>query len=399
LSKKVYITGIGIITAIGHSVEENFISLRDEKAGIGKMNMIDSIYKDEIPVGEVNLTDDDLIDILGVNKEDTYTRTALLGLKAAKEALEQSGITDINELKTGIISATTVAGMSSSELYYEDFLNTDLSNEFIKTHEAADSTEKIAEHLGIREFMTTISTACSSSANALMQGARMIKHGYLDRVIAGGTDALSKFTLNGFNTLMILDRKACRPFDFSREGLNLGEGAAYLILESEDAVKKGHKKILAELTGYANANDAHHQTASSPDGKGPFLAMSNALKEAGLKPGDISYINVHGTGTSNNDLTEGIAMNRLFENKVPRFSSTKSYTGHTLAAAGAVEAVFSILSLQHQMVFPNLRFKKAIEETGLVPVKKTERNIELKHILSNSFGFGGNGTSIIVSKV
>lgn len=399
MSKKVYITGIGIISAIGNTVEENFISLRNEKAGFGKMSMIDSIHKDEIPVGEVNLTDDELIDCLGVKKEDTYTRTALLGLKAAKEALEQSGITDINELKTGIISATTVAGMSSSELYYADFLNTDLSNEFIKTHEAADSTEKIAEHLGIREFMTTISTACSSSANALMQGARMIKHAYLDRVITGGTDALSKFTLNGFNTLMILDRKPCRPFDISREGLNLGEGAAYLVLESEDAVKKGNKKILAELTGYANANDAHHQTASSPDGKGPYLAMSNALKEAGLNPSDISYINVHGTGTSNNDLTEGIAMNRLFENKVPRFSSTKSYTGHTLAAAGAVEAVFSILSLQHQMVFPNLRFKKAIEETGLVPVKKTEGNIELKHILSNSFGFGGNGTSIIVSKV
>ena len=399
MNNKIYITGIGAITAIGNNVAENFESLKEKRSGIGKITQLDTIYKDEIPVGEVKLTDDKLLQILNLDKNDAFTRNALLGIKAAKEAISNAGITDINQYKTGIISATTVAGMGSSEKYYLDFLNTDYTNDFIKTHEAADSTEKIADYFGIKEFMTTISTACSSSANAIMTGVRLIKNGFLDRVVAGGTDALAKFTLNGFNTLMILDKEPCKPFDNERKGLNLGEGAAYLILESEEIVIKDGKTPLAVLSGYANANDAYHQTASSPDGQGPYLAMNQALKEARLQINDIDYINVHGTGTENNDFSEGIAMNRLFKNKVPGFSSTKAYTGHTLAAAGSVEVVYSVLSVQNQMIFPNLRFKTPIESLNLIPETELVKNININHILSNSFGFGGNGTSLIISQV
>jgi 3-oxoacyl-(acyl-carrier-protein) synthase len=322
----------------------------------------------------------------------------LLGITAVKEAIQSAGISDVDRFKTGLISATTVAGMSSSEKYYTDFLKTDYSNDFIKTHEAADSTEKMADFFGIKMFMTTISTACSSAANAIMFGARMIKHGYLDRVIAGGSDVLSKFTLNGFNTLMILDRKPCKPFDKDRKGLNLGEGAAYLVLESEEVVKSEKKVPLAQLSGYANANDAFHQTASSPEGYGPELTMTQAIENAGLAPDDIDYINVHGTGTENNDLTEGLAMKKVFDSRVPKFSSTKAYTGHTLAAAGAIEAVFSVLAIQNKLIIPNLRFQNAIEETGLIPETGLIENYEIRHVLSNSFGFGGNGTSLIISK-
>ena len=399
MTKKVYITGIGAISAIGNNVTENFKSLMSKKSGIGEITLLDTIHKTEIPVAEVKLSEKELKEKLQIPDGEAYTRTALLGITAVKEALKNSRIYDINKYKTGIISATTVAGMASSEKFYIDFLNTDFYNEFIKTHEAADSTEKIADYFGINEFMTTISTACSSSANTILTGARLIKNGILDRVIVGGTDALSKFTLNGFNTLMILDRNACKPFDNERQGLNLGEAAAYLILESEQIVKKENKKILAELSGYANANDAYHQTASSPEGYGASLAMKQALKIAELNPENIDYVNVHGTGTANNDLSEGRAMITVFESKVPKFSSTKAYTGHTLAAAGSLEAVYSVLSLQNKVIFPNLRFKNPMQEFDLIPETEIKKNVSIKNIMSNSFGFGGNGTVLIISEI
>ncbi len=398
MNKKIYISGIGAISSIGKNIEENFYSLVNKKSGIGKISLTDTIHKDKIPVAEVKFTDNELKKQLLISENDAYTRTTLLGITAVKEALENSEISDIGKYKTGIISATTVAGMASSEKYYNKFLHTGFYNDFVKTHEAADSTEKIADYFGIKEFMTTVSTACSSSANAIMTGARLIKNDILERVIVGGTDALSKFTLNGFNTLMILDREPCKPFDNERQGLNLGEAAAFLILESENIVKKEKKKPIAELSGYANANDAFHQTASSPNGYGASLAMQQALETAKLKPEEIDYINVHGTGTANNDLSEGRAMLKVFDNQVPKFSSTKAYTGHTLAAAGSLEAVFSVLALNNKVIYPNLRFKNPMDEFDLIPETELLQNQNLKHIMSNSFGFGGNGTVLIISE-
>jgi 3-oxoacyl-[acyl-carrier-protein] synthase-1 len=231
-----------------------------------------------------------------------------------------------------------------------------------------------------------------------MLGARMIKNNQLDRVIVGGADSLTKFTINGFKTLMILDKDLCRPFDENRNGLILGEGAAYLVLESEKEVRKTGKKVYAELKGYANANDAFHQTASSPEGKGAFLAMKQAIDISQLTEKDIDYINVHGTGTMNNDLSEGRALERLFQNKVPPLSSTKSYTGHTLAACGSIEAVYSVLSIQKNTIFPNLHFQTQMKELSFSPVTELRENITVTNVLSNSFGFGGNNTSLIFSK-
>jgi len=399
LNKKIYITGIGAVSALGNTIGENYNSLINKKSGIGKITLLDTVHKNIIPAGEIKSKDSELKQHLQISDNKAYTRTALLGIKAAKEAIENAEISDINKYKTGIVSATTVAGMTSSEKYHLDYLQTDLYNDFVKTHEAADSTEKIADYLGIKEFMTTVSTACSSSANAIMTGARLIKNGMLERVIVGGTDALSKFTINGFNTLMILDREVCKPFDNERQGLNLGEAAAYLVLESETLIKKENKIPLAELSGYANTNDAFHQTASSPEGYGASLAMAQALKTANLNPENIDCINVHGTGTLNNDLSEGKAMLTIFKNKVPKFSSTKAYTGHTLAAAGSLEAVFSVLSLKNKVIFPNLHFKNPMQEFDLIPETELIKNIDLKHIMSNSFGFGGNDTVLIISEV
>lgn len=398
MSKGVAITGMGIISAIGNNVAENFDALINQKKGITRVDNIKTIQREEIMVGEIKFTNDELIAQLGLPPENNFSRTAMLGVIAAKEAITQAGITDIKKYKTGIVSGTSVGGMDMTEKYYYQYLTEKEPQKYIESHHAGDSTQKIAEQLGIEEsFVTTISTACSSAANAIMLGARLIKSGKLDRVVVGGADCLSKFTINGFKTLMILSDTFNTPFDENRKGLNLGEAAAYLVLESDKVVKAENKKVLAYVKGYGNANDAFHQTASSDNGDGATLAMKKALKVANLNPSDIDYINAHGTATGNNDLSEGRAILRIFKNEMPEFSSTKAYTGHTLAAAGAIEAVYSVLALQENVVFPNLNFKTQMKEFNLIPQTELKKK-ELNTVLSNSLGFGGNCSTVIYSK-
>lgn len=396
--KGVAITGMGIISAIGNSVEENFISLVNNKVAITTIENISTVHAASIKVGEIKKTNQQLVDELQLSSDNNFSRTALLGVIAAKQAVQNAGITSINEYKTGLISATSVGGMDMTERYYYDYFENEALLKYISCHEGGDVAQKIADELGLEGMVTTISTACSSAANAIMLGARLIKAGKLDRVIVGGTDALAKFTINGFKTLMILSDTNNMPFDNNRKGLNLGEAAAFLVLESEAIVKKENKKVLARVSGYGNANDAFHQTASSENGDGAFLAMEKAFQVAHLKPEQIDYINVHGTATSNNDLSEGRAIIRIFgDENVPDFSSTKPFTGHTLAAAAAIEAVYSVLAIQNNVVFPNLNFKTPMEEFNLIP-QTTLKHKNIEHVLSNSFGFGGNCSSLIFSK-
>ncbi|UCG26664.1 MAG: beta-ketoacyl-[acyl-carrier-protein] synthase family protein [Bacteroidales bacterium] len=398
MNNKIFITGIGIISAIGRNIEETLDSLRHSRSGVGDINHLDTIHKESLPTAEIKYSNTELTELLGETDSTRFTRSALLGMIAAREAATIAGIfpEKPDDLKIGVVSATTVGGMDKSEQYYYDFLKSDRYKIYIETHECSDSTEKIADLLNTTDYLSTISTACSSSANSIIFAAQLIRHGIVDRVVAGGTDALSRFTLNGFNALMILDKNPCRPFDKSRQGLNLGEGAGYVVLESEKAVKG--RKIFCELKGYSNANDAYHQTASSPEGTGAFLSMRDALENSRLDPLEIDYINAHGTGTENNDLSEGIAIEKIFGNTVPMVSSTKPFTGHTLGAAGGVEAVISILSIEHQMAFPNLNFNHKMPELGFQPVREIVTGRKIVNTLSNSFGFGGNGSSLIFSK-
>lgn len=397
MGKGVAITGMGIISSIGNTVEENFQSLIDKKPGISRIKKIETIHRDEMKVGEIGFSNDELIHILNLPESNNYSRTALLAEIAAKEAVKNSNIKDINKYKTGLISATSVGGMDMTEQFYYSYHEEEKDRKYIDAHSLGDATSKVAKRLGITEFVTTISTACSSGTNAIMLGARLIKSGKLDRVIVGGADCLSKFTINGFKTLMILSKTDCKPFDKNRTGLNLGEAAAFLVLESDEVVEKENKKVLAYVSGYANANDAFHQTASSEDGEGATLAMQKALKVANLSPKDIGYINAHGTATPNNDSSESKAILRVFDNDIPSFSSTKGFTGHTLAAAGAIEAVYSVLALQNELVLPNLNFETPMKDTGLIPETEVIRK-KIKHVLSNSFGFGGNCSTLIFSK-
>ena len=398
MSKGVAITGMGIISSIGNSVDENLASLLNSKTAITTIENISTVHADVIKVGEIKKTNQELANELQLSADNNFSRTAMIGAIAAKQAVENAGITSINEYKTGLISATSVGGMDMTERYYHEYFDNPKVVKYISSHNAGDISDKIANELGLKGMVTTISTACSSAANAIMLGARLIKSGKLDRVIVGGTDALSKFTINGFKTLMILSDGYIMPFDNDRKGLNLGEAAAFLVLESDEIVKKENKKVLARVTGYGNANDAFHQTASSENGDGAFLAMQKAFQIANLKPEQIDYINVHGTATPNNDLSEGRAILNIYgENQPPDFSSTKSFTGHTLAAAAAIEAVYSVLAIQHNVVFPNMNFKTPMEEFNLIP-QTTLKYKNIEHVLSNSFGFGGNCSTLIFSK-
>jgi len=398
-NEPVFVAGTGIISAIGNNVAECLDALENGRAGMGPMHYLDSAHRHRLPVAEVKLTNEELAQLTGLPK--IKSRSALLSLVAAKEALHQAGIENIKDLRTGFISATSVGGMDKTENFFTEFLPDNSKGKLrdVVNHECGSVTELVADALGIKHYITTISTACSSSANAIFLGARLIRNNIVDVVVAGGTDSMTRFTLNGFNTLMIVDEQFCQPFDENRRGLNLGEGAGYVVLVSDKLAATLKNKPEIILSGYCNANDAYHQTASSPDGVGSYLAMSGALKKAGLQASDIDYINLHGTGTQNNDIAEGTAIKRLFDPHYPKMSSTKTFTGHTLGASGGIEAVFSVLALQHGMIFPNLRLQTPMADLPFVPEREVIKNATLKHVLSNSFGFGGNCSSLIFSKI
>lgn len=393
---EIAVTGIGAISAIGNDVHENLASLMAKKTGIGKAELLSSKLTETHLFGEVKLSNDQLK--AGLNwKGDAVSRTTLLSAWAMKEAIEQSGFEMVDEV--GLVSSTSVGGMDRSEGFFEPYYTEqDFANVFmLGTHDCGTCTKQAAAHFGITAYATTISTACSSAANAIAMGARLLRQGKLKRVIVGGTDALCRFTANGFNSLMILDTEWCKPFSANRAGLNLGEAAAYLVLESKEEAEARGAVIHGLVTGWANTNDAYHQTASSPDGNGAFMAMSQALDKAGLQSSDIGYINAHGTGTQNNDQSESIAIHRVFGTQKPPISSTKAFTGHTLAAAGAIEAVYSILALKENKLFPNLNYQDRIEDNDWKPQLEVESG-EINHVLSNSFGFGGNNSTVIFSK-
>jgi 3-oxoacyl-[acyl-carrier-protein] synthase len=396
------ITGEGIVSAIGLNKQEVLQSLLKKQSGIGKMKHLQSIHH-ELAVGEVDLSNEKMKEILGIPASQMMSRTALMGIIAIQQALDDANIIidDIlaqkkrgEHLRIALISGTTVGGMDITELCFDN-LNEESDLEFLHHHDCGSSTNFMAQHFGIFTEVTTLSTACSSAANAIMFGARLLKHGYADIVVAGGTEALSRFHLNGFNSLMILDHQQCRPFDNTRAGLNLGEGAAFVVLESDEIALRRGVKPHVYLTGYGNACDAFHQTASSENGEGAYLAMKEALDMAQVNPDEIQYVNAHGTGTPNNDQSESVSLQRLFGKNMPLVSSTKSFTGHTTSASGSIEAVICILAMQNHFVPANIGWKNQME-TGITPTLGVE-NIALKHVLCNSFGFGGNDTSLLFS--
>ncbi len=395
MTGQIVITGAGIVSAIGNNMAETVRSLCSEKTGVGILRHLNTTHK-EFPVGEVKMSDDDMKRLLHISDEPT-TRTALMGMLAIKEALEAASLSEREGLSIALVSGTTVGGMDKSEQYYLDYLGNDSRNEYIKAHDCGATTEMMADYFGGFSLVTSISTACSSAANAIIMGANLIRGGIVDMAVVGGAECLTKFHLNGFNSLMILDHEQCKPFDACRAGLNLGEGASFIVMETAESAQKRGAHVMAVLSGYGNASDAYHQTASSDQGDGAYLSMQKALNMAGLQPEDIDYINAHGTGTPNNDMSESQALLRVFGEHMPLVSSTKGMTGHTTSASGAVETTICLMALQHGIVPVNYGWKTPMEN-GIIPSMSVKAENPLRHIMCNSFGFGGNDSSLIISR-
>lgn len=399
MSDKIVITGAGIISALGSGMEATLQALLNEKSGIGSITYLPTEHTD-LPVGEVAMSNEEMAALTCAKAPADGLRTVLLGVIAAREAVSSANLPATDFREAVFINGTTVGGMDKTEKYFKSAFDSNSETEDslqLKYNDCGYSSELIADMTGRFRIVTTTSTACSSAANAIILGANMIKAGITDIAVAGGAEALTRFHLNGFNTLMILDKEKCRPFDRDRSGINLGEGAAYIVLEREESARKRNVEPLGILSGYANTCDAFHQTATSENGEGAYLSMRKAMDMARVSPEDIGYINAHGTGTINNDASELAAMKRIWAHRLPPFSSTKPFTGHTTSASGSIESVISLLALRHGFIPPNLGWRNPIDSHG-VPVTALRRTEDIRHIINNSFGFGGNDTSLIFSK-
>ena len=376
----IHITGAGLVSAIGCGKGETLSALLHGRSGIGPVRYLRTEEK-RFPVGEVKLSNAEMASRTGASA--SLSRTSLMGILALGEALAQAGLKDLTGIP--LIGGTTVGGMDLTEQTFPAYS---------RLHDCGASTDAIAAHFGGCPWATTLSTACSSAANALIFGANLIRSGQAEIVAVGGSESLSDFHLHGFGSLMILDADPCRPFDATRAGLNLGEGAAFLVLESETSRRRRGAVSLAVLSGFGNACDAFHQTASSENGEGAYLAMEKALRMAGLQPSEIDYVNAHGTGTPNNDASESAALRRVFGEAMPPVSSTKAFTGHTTSASGSIEAVFCLLSLQEGFIPGNLNWREA-DPACVIPTSGGPAR--LRRVLCNAFGFGGNDSSLVFS--
>ena len=394
MSGRLVITGAGVVSALGCGKAVSLKALRSCRSGIAPVKYLKG-GPDGLPVGEVPLSNEEMAALAGVplSMASNWPRTTLMSILALQEALSQAFIeTPVSSPESlsladiPVIGGTTVGGMDVTERIYP---------KVSALHSCGASTDLAVEFLGGAKFATTLSTACSSATNAIIYGANLIRSGKFQCVVCGGSESLSAYHFHGFNSLMILDKEPCRPFDATRAGLNLGEGAAYLVLETEESALRRGVKPIAVLSGWGNACDAFHQTASSPDGDGAFLAMRKALEMAGLDVSAIDYVNAHGTGTPNNDASESAAIRRIFGESLPPVSSTKSFTGHTTSASGSIKAVFCILALENGFVPQQLNWSTP-DPSCIVPQTEPLRK-ELRHILCNAFGFGGNDSSIILS--
>ena len=384
---------MGIVSAAGFGVEEVWRSVSTGTSGLRPLSLFTSPRYGQILTGEIQR------DLIALGAPTRTSRSDKLGWLAARDALADAGLDlKAGSEKAGIILGTSVGGSYDSEIFLHTLVKRGkMRARPTRFHECITTVDLIANGFGFFGPSMALATACSSSALAIGMAAEMILSGEADIMLSGGADSLSRMTWGGFNSLLLVDSHGCRPFDVGRGGMSLGEGAAILVLEAEESALRRGARILARLSGWGTSCDAYHATAPHPQGAGATSAMQAALNRAGLEPAAIDYVNAHGTGTRDNDVAEGIALKTVFHNRVPPFSSTKRVFGHALAASGAMEAVACIEALRRQELPPNPGYEKCDPAIGLEPVVSL-RHAPLTHVLSNSFGFGGNNGALVFSK-
>ncbi len=405
-SRRVVVTGVGLVTPLGTGVEKNWEALMAGRSGIGPIKRFDV---SDFPVriaGEVHdFNPQDWIEKKDVKKMDLFIQYAMA---VAEQAMRQAELKldDSNADRAGVLFGVGIGGLLTIEENHLLFLDTRLKRItpfFIPKLISNLAPGQIAIRYGARGINLTTTSACASSSHAVGEAYRMIRDGYLDAAITGGSEAaLTSLGLGGFIAMRALSQRndtpefASRPFDAERDGFVMSEGAAALILEEREAALKRGAKLLAEVAGYAANGDAYHMTSPSPEGEGAGRCMRLCLEDGELDPNEVDYINAHGTSTPQGDVAETQAIKHVFGERAARIavSSTKSMTGHTLGAAGAIESVYTVLAMEHEMLPPTINYEHPDPECDLDYVPNKPRPAKIRLALNNSFGFGGTNTTL-----
>ncbi len=409
MERRVVVTGIGAITPIGNNTKEFWKEIVDGKCGIDEITLFDtSEYKVKL-AGEVkNYNPEEYFDKRTAKRLDRFTQFAMI---AAREAMEDSKINMEEEDATrfGVAISSGIGGLQSIEsnvITLHEKGPDRVSPMYILMAISNMATGNVEIEIGAKGESFCMTTACASATHTIGECYRIIKHGYQDMMLAGGTEAsITPTGISGFTNIKALSKaedktRASIPFDKERSGFVMGEGAGLIILEELEHAKKRGAKIYAEMVGYGASSDAYHITSPAPEGEGGARAMENAIKDAKLKPEEITYINAHGTSTHLNDACETSAVKKALgeASKKVMVSSTKGHTGHLLGAAGGVEAIVCVKAIDEGIVPPTIGYKIPDEECDLDIVPNEARKVEVKVAMSNSLGFGGHNSSIIFKK-
>jgi 3-oxoacyl-[acyl-carrier-protein] synthase II len=396
------VTGLGTLNALSPNVAKFAAALRSGESAIGPLTVFDATgYRSrvaaQVPSVEVSAA-------VAPALRRRLSRSDAFAVEAVAQALADSAVLRTTDpVRIGVAIGGTTGGMLRAEAIFADRVRgtaTRYSADAIVGSPISTSADVVAHVFGLGGPRITIATACSSSANAIGIGFDWLRLGRVDAVVAGGTESLCRMTYAGFNALHAVSAAPCKPFDRRRDGLSIGEGAAFFVLESRGHAERRGARIHGEVLGYGNSADAHHPTAPHPDGTGAMLAMRRALACAGLDPSAIEYVNAHGTGTPLNDAVEARAIRTVFGPHVRRLavSSTKGAIGHTLGAAGALEALATLLSLRDGFLLPTVNLEEPDPECEIDLVPAHGRDADLRCALSNSYGFGGNNTSVVLGR-
>lgn len=409
MERRVVITGLGCITPIGNNVQEFWKGIEEGKCGIDELTAFDTTDHKVHLAGEVkNFTPEEYIDKKEAKRMDRFTQFALV---AAKEVMQDSQlkVEEIDATRFGVIVGSGIGGLITTET------GTTLLNEkgpgrvspfFIPMAISNMAAGNVSIEVGAKGQSFCLTTACASGTDSIGEAFRMIKHGYQDIIMAGGTEApITPIAVSGFANMKALSTaedktRASIPFDKERNGFVMGEGCGLIMLEELEHAQKRGAKIYAEIVGYGASSDSYHITSPAPNGEGGARAMTLALEDAKIKPEQITYINAHGTSTHLNDAGETAAVKTAFgeASKSVMMSSTKGNTGHLLGAAGGVEAIACIKAIETGIVPPTINYKTPDEECDLDIVPNTPRKVQIQYAMSNSLGFGGHNGSIIFKK-
>ena len=410
MERRVVITGLGAISPIGNTVEENWKAIKNKKCGIDKISLFDTTGFKTSLAGEVK--NYDALEHFEAKQAKRLDRCSQFAIISAREALKDSEIsadnTDLD--RVGIFVSSGIGGLitieEQSKVLYEKG-NRRVSPMFIPMAISNMPAGNISIDLGLKGESISIVTACASSTHAIGEAYKTIKCGGEDAIIAGGTEAaICELGIAGFENMKALSSsedktRASIPFDKERSGFVMGEGAAMLVLEEYEHAKRRNAKIYAEVIGFGATTDAYHITSPEPEGNGGAKAMERAIKDANIKPEEIDYINAHGTSTHLNDTTETMAIKKAFGEASynVKISSTKGNTGHLLGAAGAIEAIFCVKAIQDQIIPPTINYKEKDEECDLDITPNEVVNAKVETVMSNSLGFGGHNASVIIRKI